>query len=241
MVTKKTSNVANEFQNKVSSPSPPPSHLRPLPSPSPFLPPPLLFPRSVLRASTKQGTRYQEAPGTRHQAQGTRHQAQGTSQQAPRKRQQVGVVRRKRLRDWAWLRFRGRGRRGGVSFGLPPQSVTDLEGTLGAGLEPGLGTGCGHVRPPWSSLPPPLPAQPRVNCHKTSKTLLSATVVAVVVDVGGVAVVVVIFVVVPSSHSNTYFLSHVVRQLRRRLPLSPTVWLPPVSKHYRTGPKKGKR
>ena len=51
----------------------------------------------------------------------------------------------------------GPGSAGGVSFGLPPQSVTDLEGTLGAGLEPGLGTGCGHVRPP---VVPPPPAPP---------------------------------------------------------------------------------
>ena len=64
--------------------------------------------------------------------------------------------------------------------------------------------------PPWSPLPPPLPAQPRANCHKTSKTLLSATAVAVVVDVVVVAVVVCFFIVLQSSHSNTYFLSHLV-------------------------------
>jgi hypothetical protein len=63
--------------------------------------------------------------------------------------------------------------------------------------------------PPWSPLPPPLPAQPRANCHKTSKTLLSATAVAVVVDVVVVAVVV-FFLVLQSSHSNTYVLSHLV-------------------------------
>ena len=73
----------------------------------------------------------------------------------------------------------GAGVGGGVSFGLPPQSVTDLEGTLGAGLEPGLGPAAAMSAPPWSPLPPPLPAQPRANCHKTSKTLLSATVVVI--------------------------------------------------------------
>ena len=108
-----------------------------------------------------------KAPGTRrHQAQGTRHKAPGTRHKAPVSRHHspgttgfvlVGVVRRKRLRCWAWLRVRGRGRRGGGSFGVPPQSVTDLEGTLGAGLEPGPGTGCGHVRP---HVVPPPPAPP---------------------------------------------------------------------------------
>ena len=68
-----------------------------------------------------------KAPGTRrHQAQGARHKAPGTRHKAPVSMHHspgttgfvlVGVVRRKRLRCWAWLRVRGRGRRvgGGAS------------------------------------------------------------------------------------------------------------------------------
>ena len=154
------------------------------------------------------GTRRHQAQGTRHKAPGTRHQAQGTSQQAPLTRHhgvRAGRGRSPETASVLGLASRsGAGSAGGgegASACHPSRSRT-WKGRSVQDWNRVRGPAAAMSAPTLSPLPPPLPAQPRANCHNTSKTLLSATDVVVAV--------VVFFLVLQSSRSNTYFLSHLV-------------------------------